>query len=205
MSAGGETATDRLIDTFEVAAIDHAWSDENGPPERFLNTEVALAKARRALFEHIASYKAQVEAGAAEIERLRVSRDEFRSLFERLVMPQPASPDMADVVEAVETWVNQRGGDETVDQIAVMAIEAYKRSIPDGGSTAEAQAKAGAEFIAELVGVLEAYEAAEGDIILTAEWSDDTPRITQSQFDRLVEIQGMRNAALSRARAKGGE
>lgn len=45
--------------------------------------------------------------------------------------------------------------------------------------------------------VLKAYEAWEADLILTGDWSASTVRLKQSHHDRLIEIQAMRNAALS--------
>lgn len=55
-----------------------------------------------------------------------------------------------------------------------------------------------------LLAVAKAYEAWEGDVILNADWGGpvgeyDTPILTQAQWDRLVEIQTMRNAALAHA------
>lgn len=46
--------------------------------------------------------------------------------------------------------------------------------------------------------VLEDYEAWEADVILAADWSESTPRVTQAQWDRLVEIQARRNVVLGR-------
>jgi len=46
--------------------------------------------------------------------------------------PLAASPDIQDVVTAVEEWVNRRGGEETADQIAIMAIQAYQRALLAG-------------------------------------------------------------------------
>lgn len=46
------------------------------------------------------------------------------------------------------------------------------------------------------VDVLRSYEAWEADVILNADWSRETPRLTQSQWDWLVDIQGKRNAAM---------
>lgn len=47
--------------------------------------------------------------------------------------------------------------------------------------------------------VCRAYEAWEADLILNADWSNELPRMTQAQYDRLLEIQAMRNAALRKA------
>jgi len=54
-----------------------------------------------------------------------------------------------------------------------------------------------------LLAACEAYEEWEADIILNADWRSELPRISQAQWDRLVEIQAMRNAAI--AQAKGEE
>jgi len=56
-----------------------------------------------------------------------------------------------------------------------------------------------------LVEALEAYEAWEADIIINNEtWrTDDLPHMTQAQYDRMIEIQDMRNAALALANGDG--
>lgn len=48
--------------------------------------------------------------------------------------------------------------------------------------------------------VAEAYEKWEADIILNNGWDgkDGLPTITREQFDRMIEIQAMRNSALER-------
>ena len=51
----------------------------------------------------------------------------------------------------------------------------------------------------EAVKVLKLYEAWEADVILNADWSDALPKLTQEQWDRLIEIQTARNAALKGA------
>lgn len=53
-----------------------------------------------------------------------------------------------------------------------------------------------------LVDALARYEAWEADVILNADWSGETPRLTQEQWDRLVELQAARNAALLLARGE---
>lgn len=52
---------------------------------------------------------------------------------------------------------------------------------------------------AQLVEVLKGYEAWEGDIVLNGDWSDDFPKLTEPQYDRLMELQAMRNSALRAA------
>jgi len=52
----------------------------------------------------------------------------------------------------------------------------------------------------DLYAVCCAYEAWEADVIMDADWRDSTPRLTQAQCDRLIEIQAMRNAAIARAK-----
>jgi len=54
----------------------------------------------------------------------------------------------------------------------------------------------------ELLDVALAYEQWEADVLECADWSFSTPRLTQSQCDRLVEIQTMRNAAIAKARGE---
>lgn len=49
----------------------------------------------------------------------------------------------------------------------------------------------------EPVAVLREYEAWEADVIMNADWSEETPRLKRAQWDWLVDIQGKRNAALS--------
>lgn len=52
---------------------------------------------------------------------------------------------------------------------------------------------------ADLLAVARAYEAWEADLVLNADWSRSTPTMTQAQFDRMMEIQAMRNAAIAKA------
>lgn len=53
------------------------------------------------------------------------------------------------------------------------------------------------EEIQSLRDVLRAYEAWEADLILNGDWSSATVRLKQEHHDRLIEIQAMRNTALS--------
>lgn len=66
--------------------------------------------------------------------------------------------------------------------------------------------KANARLMAashDLLAVALAYEQWEAEIVMdNASWQGDLPALTQKQFDRLLEIQAMRNAAV--AKAKGG-
>jgi hypothetical protein len=65
-----------------------------------------------------------------------------------------------------------------------------------------ASAEANARLIAaapDLHATARAYEAWEADVILNADWSGETPRLNQHQWDWLINIQGMRNAALAKA------
>lgn len=52
----------------------------------------------------------------------------------------------------------------------------------------------------DLVELASEYEAWEADVILNADWTHDTPHLTQSQWDEFLRIQGKRNAALAKAR-----
>ena len=51
---------------------------------------------------------------------------------------------------------------------------------------------------------LKAYEKAEADIVLNANWYTDSgvPQITQEQFDMLIDCQTLRNIALRKARGE---
>ncbi len=57
----------------------------------------------------------------------------------------------------------------------------------------------------EMYEALEAYEKAEADIVLNANWYTESgvPQITQEQFDRLIECQTLQAKALRKARGKG--
>lgn len=51
-----------------------------------------------------------------------------------------------------------------------------------------------------MLAVLLAYEQWEASLILDDEsWRNGLPMLTQTQYDRLIEIQGMRNAAIAKA------
>lgn len=55
----------------------------------------------------------------------------------------------------------------------------------------------------DLAAVAMAYEQWEADLILDHNaWNHELPYLTQGLWDRLLEIQAMRNAALSRARGE---
>jgi hypothetical protein len=51
----------------------------------------------------------------------------------------------------------------------------------------------------DMLAVLDAYEGWEADLLMDDEaWRDaETPRLTQKLWDRLLEIQAMRNAAVA--------
>jgi hypothetical protein len=63
------------------------------------------------------------------------------------------------------------------------------------------RARAAEARVGELVAVLKAYEAWEASLILAGDWSNELPRMTQAQFDELLETQTMRNAALAKVSA----
>ena len=77
------------------------------------------------------------------------------------------------------------------------------------GSDSDPESKANAFLIAaatELFDLAKAYNEWEADIILNGDWGTDGmdpyPRLTESQYDRMLELQAMRNAAIHKA--KGG-
>jgi hypothetical protein len=53
----------------------------------------------------------------------------------------------------------------------------------------------------EMIAVLRAYEQWEAALVLTGDWRNEMPRLTQGLYDRMLEIQAMRNAILARAGA----
>jgi len=71
---------------------------------------------------------------------------------------------------------------------------------------AEARAGRAEARVAEWEKVAKAYEAWEADIIINNEtWrTDDLPHLTQAQFDRMIKIQDMRNAALALGKQEAG-
>lgn len=52
----------------------------------------------------------------------------------------------------------------------------------------------------DLFAVAKAYEAWEADVVFDGNWEDGLPKLTQPLFDRLLEIQAMRNAALAKVK-----
>lgn len=87
---------------------------------------------------------------------------------------------------------------------------AFARMEQHDGTPSKEELRANADLMAaspSLHDVAAAYEQWEADLILSAEaWEPngqaDTPRIPQVLWDRLIEIQAMRNAALSLARGE---
>ncbi|MGF7178393.1 hypothetical protein [Azospirillum doebereinerae] len=61
----------------------------------------------------------------------------------------------------------------------------------------EVERRRSAEFqVGKLTSLLRDYEAWEADLVLNADWSNETPRLTQPQLDRLLRLQAARNMAL---------
>lgn len=54
----------------------------------------------------------------------------------------------------------------------------------------------------DLLALAHAYEAWEADLILNGDWSGSCVRMTQTQHDRMLELQAMRNAAVAKATGK---
>ena len=81
--------------------------------------------------------------------------------------------------------------------------------LPDRGTVeAMSEIEANANLIAaapDMYEALEAYEKAEADIVLNANWYTESgvPQITQEQFDMLIDCQTLRNKALRKARGEG--
>lgn len=119
-------------DTFR-AVLDGAGYPVDDIAENPVEKSFALGHYAAELTIAIRSDRDDLRASeAAAMERVKVleaQRNEFRDLFLAGCAPFPVSSDIADVVAAVEEWVNQRGGEDTADQIAVMAIQSYQRSL----------------------------------------------------------------------------
>lgn len=62
------------------------------------------------------------------------------------------------------------------------------------------------EDVKNLLEVCNAYELWEGDIIINGNWGADGmapyPRLRESQYDRMLELQDMRNEAIRKARGQ---
>ena len=82
-------------------------------------------------------------------------------------------------------------------------IDHYCRSVADiySNDIANANLIAAAPDMYE---ALKAYEKAEADIVLNANWYTESgvPQITQEQFDMLIDCQTLRNIALRKARGE---
>ena len=80
--------------------------------------------------------------------------------------------------------------------------------LPDRGTVeAMPEIEANANLIAaapDMYEALKAYEKAEADIVLNANWYTESgvPQITQEQFDMLIDCQTLRNIALRKARGE---
>jgi hypothetical protein len=115
-----------------VALLNYQQADTDGVmvlvSRQAIHEVEAHARAQEA---EIARLRDALGLAEGQVKALETSRNEFRGLFLSACAPLAASPDIADVVVAVETWVNQRGGDDTADQIAIMAIQAYQRANND--------------------------------------------------------------------------
>ena len=59
-----------------------------------------------------------------------------------------------------------------------------------------------AEAASDLQAVAQGYEAWEAELIRSGDWRDGLPKLTQPLYDRLMELQVKRNAALAKARGQ---
>jgi hypothetical protein len=95
---------------------------------------------RAAASETLSVEDAQPTESLAEIIK---QRDEYRALFLDNCKPVAATDDIKDVVEATCEWVNRfGGGDMTADQVAIVAINAYKRAVIPHSVSADAPSRA---------------------------------------------------------------
>ena len=76
--------------------------------------------------------------------------------------------------------------------------------IVDGVLTAEVGTQRKLNAVDDMYEALKAYEKAEADIVLNANWYTESgvPQITQEQFDMLIDCQTLRNIALRKARGE---
>lgn len=76
--------------------------------------------------------------------------------------------------------------------------------IVDGVMTADVATQRKLNAVDDMYDALEAYEKAEADIILNANWYTESgvPQITQEQFDMLIDCQTLRGNALRKARGE---
>ena len=76
--------------------------------------------------------------------------------------------------------------------------------IVDGLMFAEVATQRKLNAVDDMYEALEAYEKAEADIILNANWYTESgvPQITQEQFDMLIDCQTIRDKALRKARGE---
>lgn len=76
--------------------------------------------------------------------------------------------------------------------------------IVDGVMTADVGTQRKLNAVDDMYEALEAYEKAEADIVLNANWYTESgvPQITQEQFDRLIECQTLQAKALRKARGE---
>lgn len=72
--------------------------------------------------------KARAEAAEARVKVLTEALMEARANEMRAYGPIPMDSSTASIVGAVQEWVNQRGGEETLEQIVAMTAEAIKRA-----------------------------------------------------------------------------
>src|SRR5690606_24607054 len=87
-----------------------------------------VKKLAEAAASRIAALEAQLAEKEAENEQLRKALEDGRADEMRAYGPIPVSSATAALIEAVQTWVNQRGGEESLEQIVAMTAEAMRRA-----------------------------------------------------------------------------
>lgn len=127
---------DETVTPADVAAIvDRALFLAAGQDDLHSVEITELAYALKSLSAELACRDMQFEASAkvalelsAKNEQLRKALEDARADEMRAYGPIPISEDTAAIIEAVQTWVNQRGGEESLEQIVAMTAEAMRRA-----------------------------------------------------------------------------
>jgi len=127
--------------------------------------------------------------------------------------PQPQGEDLALVqaerdrlVRDLDVLLNGEGAAQQAslcDIVAQVRMEGIRSPKFLPAALAQPAPVAAGAVTEQMRAVLEAYEAWEGDLILNGDWSRETVLMTPEQQDRMVEIQAMRNAALSTRTPEG--
>jgi len=114
-----------------------------------------------------------------------------------------ALPAVGDVERAAKAMYATKGRLGSWDEIKAVWPEEYERWITLAKAAVAAYSP-GSESVERMRDTLRAYEQWEADLILERDaWNNRLPTFTDKLWDRFLEIQALRNAALS-ATPSGG-